>query len=50
MIRTFSFLDVVFIVSALRFTLALAGIAFCGGALLGAIVLVLRVLPLAPLN
>jgi len=50
MIRTFSFLDVVFIVSALRFTLALAGIAFCGGALLGAMVLVLRVLPLAPLN
>lgn len=50
MIRAISFGDLLFIISALRFTLALAGIAFAGGALLGAIVLVLRVVPLASLN
>jgi polar amino acid transport system permease protein len=50
MIRTFSFGDLLYIVSALRFTVALAGLAFIGGALLGAVVLVLRVLPVGPVN
>jgi polar amino acid transport system permease protein len=50
MIRTFSPSDALYIVAALRFTLALAAMAFAGGALLGGIVLVLRVLPVAALN
>jgi polar amino acid transport system permease protein len=50
MIRTFSFADFLIIVAALRFTLALSAIAFCGGALAGALVLLLRVVPLMQVN
>ena len=50
MIRTLSLGDVMYIVGALRFTLALAAMAFAGGAFLGGVVMMLRIVPLAPLK
>jgi polar amino acid transport system permease protein len=50
MIRELSAGDLVFILSALRFTLALTVIAFLGGAGLGLTAMVLRVTPVAPVK
>lgn len=50
MIRELSLGDLVFILSALRFTLVLTVIAFLGGAALGLAAMVLRVTPLAPVK
>jgi polar amino acid transport system permease protein len=50
MIREISAGDLLFILSALRFTVALTLIAFVGGAALGLVAMVLRVMPLAPVN
>jgi polar amino acid transport system permease protein len=50
MIRELSAGDLVFILSALRFTVALTLIAFVGGAALGLAAMVLRVMPLAPVK
>ena len=50
MIRQFAWIDVLFLVAALRWTLALTGVAFLGGAVVGAIVALLRFSRLAPLQ
>jgi polar amino acid transport system permease protein len=50
MIREFSFTDVLYLVAAMRWTLALTAIAFIGGGLVGLLVALLRVSPLAPLR
>jgi polar amino acid transport system permease protein len=50
MIRQFAWIDVMFLVAALRWTLALSVVAFAGGALIGAIVAVLRFSRLAPVR
>ena len=48
MIREFALIDVAFLLAAARWTLALAAIAFLGGGLLGLVVALLRVAPVAP--
>ena len=48
MIRQFAWIDVMFLIAALRWTLALSAVAFLGGALIGAVVAVLRFNRLAP--
>ena len=50
MIREFSFNDVLYLVAAMRWTLALTAIAFLGGGLVGLAIALLRVSPLAPLR
>ncbi len=50
MIRTFGIVDVLYLIAAARWTLMLTGIAFVGAALVGIIVAVLRVVPVAPLR
>ena len=50
MIRQFGWIDVFYLVAALRWTLALAAVAFVGGALVGALVALLRVAKRAPLR
>ena len=50
MIRQFAWIDVLFLVAAVRWTLALTGVAFLGGAVVGAIVALLRFSRLAPLH
>jgi polar amino acid transport system permease protein len=50
MIRQFAWIDVLFLVAAVRWTLALTGVAFLGGAVVGAIVALLRFSRLAPLQ
>jgi polar amino acid transport system permease protein len=50
MIRYFSLGDFWYIVGAARYTLALAGMAMLGGALIGGVVTVLRVSPIPPLR
>jgi polar amino acid transport system permease protein len=50
MIRQFGWIDVFYLVAALRWTLALAAVAFVGGALVGALVALLRVANRAPLR
>jgi polar amino acid transport system permease protein len=50
MIREFTFNDVLYLVAAMRWTLALTAIAFAGGGLVGLTVALLRVSAMAPLR
>jgi polar amino acid transport system permease protein len=50
MIRELNSLDVLYLVAAGRWTLALTALAFLGGGLLGLLVMLLRVMPARPLN
>jgi len=50
MIRQFGWIDFFYLVAALRWTLALAAMAFVGGGLLGLVVALTRVVRFAPLN
>jgi polar amino acid transport system permease protein len=50
MIREFSFIDVLYLVAAMRWTLALTAIAFIGGGIVGLAIALLRVSHLAPLR
>jgi polar amino acid transport system permease protein len=50
MIREFSFNDVLYLVAAMRWTLALTAIAFLGGGLVGLTIALLRVSAFAPLR
>lgn len=50
MLREFTINEFWYLVLAARWTLALTAIAFAGGGLLGLVVMILRVLPLRPLN
>ncbi len=50
MIREFSFTDVLYLVAAMRWTLALTAIAFVGGGIVGLAIALLRVSPIAPLR
>jgi polar amino acid transport system permease protein len=50
MIRGFTFNDVLYLVAAMRWTLALTAIAFVGGGLVGLAIALLRVSSLAPLR
>ena len=50
MLREFTINEVWYLVFAARWTLGLTTIAFLGGGLLGLVVMVLRVLPLKPVN
>ena len=50
MIRDLGFIDLLYLVAAMRWTLALTAIAFTGGTLVGLSVALLRVSPVAPLR
>jgi polar amino acid transport system permease protein len=50
MIREFTFNDVLYLIAAMRWTLALTAIAFAGGGLVGLLIALMRVSPLAPLR
>ena len=50
MIREFTFTDVLYLIAAMRWTLALTAIAFLGGGLVGITVALLRVSRFAPLR
>lgn len=50
MIRTFSYIDVMYLIAAARWTLALTATAFAGAALLGLILAIARISPIAPLR
>ena len=50
MIRELSFIDVLYLIAATRWTLALTAIAFLGGGLVGLAIALLRVSALAPLR
>ena len=50
MLRDFTINEVWYLVFAARWTLALTGLAFAGGGLLGLLFMTLRVLPFRPLN
>jgi polar amino acid transport system permease protein len=50
MIREFAFIDLLYLISAIRWTLLLSLAAFAGGSLIGLIVAVLRVSNMAPLR
>lgn len=50
MIREFALIDLAYLVLAARWTLLLSAIAFAGGGLVGLLVTLLRVSPLAPLR
>jgi len=50
MIREVNYLDVLYLVAAGRWTLALTAIAFLGGGLLGLTVMMLRIAPARPIN
>jgi polar amino acid transport system permease protein len=50
MIRELAFIDVLYLIAAMRWTLALTAIAFTGGTLVGLAVALLRVSPVAPLR
>jgi len=50
MIREFSYIDVFYLVAAMRWTLALTAMAFIGGGLVGLSVALLRVASFAPLR
>ncbi|WP_196240288.1 ABC transporter permease subunit [Alsobacter soli] len=50
MIRTFSYVDVMYLVAAARWTLALTSTAFVGSALLGFLFAIARISPIAPLR
>ena len=48
MIREFTFTDVLYLIAAMRWTLALTAIAFAGGAVVGLTVALLRVSAIPP--
>jgi polar amino acid transport system permease protein len=50
MIREFALIDVYYLLLAARWTLALTGLAFLGGGLVGLLIALLRVSPVAPLR
>lgn len=50
MLRQFAIGDLWYLVEAARWTMALTALAFLGGGLLGLLVMILRVVPLAPAN
>jgi polar amino acid transport system permease protein len=50
MTRQFAWIDVLFLVAAVRWTLALTGVAFLGGAAVGAIVALMRFTRVTPLQ
>jgi polar amino acid transport system permease protein len=50
MIRELSFIDVLYLIAAMRWTLALTAIAFLGGGLAGLLIAVLRVSRVGPLR
>jgi len=50
MIRELGFIDILYLIAAMRWTLALTAIAFLGGGLVGLIVALLRVSPALPLR
>jgi polar amino acid transport system permease protein len=50
MIREPNALDLLYLVMAMRWTLALTALAFIGGGLLGLLIMLLRVVPLRPVN
>jgi polar amino acid transport system permease protein len=50
MIRSFGLVDVLYLVAAARWTLVLTAAAFLGAALVGIVIAVLRVVPIAPLR
>lgn len=50
MIRTLSSVDVMYLVAAARWTLALTATAFAGSALLGLVLAIARISPIAPLR
>jgi polar amino acid transport system permease protein len=50
MIRQFGWIDILYLVAAMRWTLALTATAFLGGALVGIVMAVLRLVPFAPLR
>ena len=50
MIRDFSLIDVLYLVAAMRWTLALTAIAFLGGGIVGLLIAVCRVSAFAPLR
>ena len=50
MIRQFGWIDILYLVAAMRWTLALTATAFLGGAVVGIVMAVLRLVPFAPLR
>lgn len=50
MIREFGLIDVMYLIAAARWTIALTAVAFAGSAVLGLGLAILRILPLAPLR
>jgi len=50
MIRELGFIDILYLIAAMRWTLALTAIAFLGGGLVGLVVALLRVSPALPLR
>lgn len=50
MIRTFSTIDVLYLIAAARWTIALTATAFCGSALIGLVLAIGRVSAVAPLR
>ena len=50
MIREFGLIDVLYLLSAARWTVALAAVAFAGGGLVGLLAALMRVAPIAPLR
>ena len=50
MIREFGLIDVMYLIAAARWTIALTAVAFAGSAVLGLALAILRILPVAPLR
>ena len=50
MIREFGLIDVLYLLGAARWTIALAAVAFAGGGLVGLLAALMRVAPVAPLR
>lgn len=50
MIRDFSYIDVLYLIAAARWTIALTATAFAGASLIGIVLAIARISPLAPLR
>jgi len=50
MIREFGLIDLLYLLGAARWTVALAAVAFAGGGLVGLLIALMRVVPLAPIR
>ena len=50
MIREFGLIDVMYLIAAARWTLALTATAFIGASLIGIVIAIARILPFAPLR